>query len=66
MSDQAQRWPFRTSAPTAAEQMVCPDCNGDAVVRGCATCEGDGTVPRWLQDPNVVGEEAARSWGWKG
>lgn len=64
MSDQAQRWPFRTSAPTATEQMVCPDCLGAPGI--CDTCEGDGTVPKWLQDPNVVGEEAARSWGWKG
>jgi hypothetical protein len=47
------------------EQMPCPNCEGVAS-RWCQTCEGDGTVPKWLQDPNVVGEEAARSWGWKG
>ena len=38
--------------------MTCPDCNGN----GCSTCGGDGTVPDWLADPNVNGEEAAKSW----
>lgn len=38
--------------------MECPDCRG----KGCATCAGDGTVPDWLTDPDVVGEETARTW----
>lgn len=50
---------------TPSEQMPCPNCEGVAGL-WCLTCSGDGTVPKWLQDPNVVGEDAARSWGWKG
>lgn len=48
--------------PEASEWMRCPDCEG----QGCETCAGDGQVPTWLKDPNVVGEHAARSWGWTG
>lgn len=42
------------------EQMTCTCCSG----AGCDTCAGDGVVPVWLADPNVVGEDTARSWGW--
>jgi hypothetical protein len=48
--------------PNHGETMGCPDCSG----RGCGTCGGDGTVPAWLKNPDVTGEEAARSWGWLG
>jgi hypothetical protein len=44
---------------TASELMTCPDCAGC-----CRTCGGDRQVPAWLADPAVVGEDAARSWGW--
>ncbi|WP_154697281.1 hypothetical protein [Lentzea guizhouensis] len=45
--------------------MQCPDC---ATANGavCSTCEGDGTVPDWLANPEIQGEAAARSWGWRG
>lgn len=44
------------------EYMSCPDCAGN----GCATCGQDGQVPTWLADPDVTGEDTARSWGWNG
>ena len=42
--------------------MECPECCGD----GCEVCGGGGVVPEWLADPEITGEEAARSWGWPG
>lgn len=53
--------PFFLDAPPT-EWMDCPDCDR----RGCETCGGDGLVPTWLKDPDVVGESTARSWGWNG
>jgi hypothetical protein len=38
--------------------MTCPDCDG----KGCTTCGGDGTVPDWLTDSKIVGEQAAKTW----
>ena len=45
---------------TSEKQMTCPNCAGD----GCETCS-DGAVPAWLADPEVNGEEAAATWGWR-
>lgn len=53
----------------AAEWMRCPTCSGtgqDMLCCDCLTCAGDGVVPGWLADPDVVGEYAAREWGWSG
>lgn len=49
------------------EWIACPTCEGTGQTPGgpdCLTCAGDGVVPAWLVDPQVVGEAAARSWGW--
>ncbi|WP_281360266.1 hypothetical protein [Lentzea indica] len=41
--------------------MQCPDCS-TSTQPACSTCDGDGTVPNWLADPQVNGERAASTW----
>jgi hypothetical protein len=41
--------------------MQCPNCSATTQA-ACSTCGGDGTVPDWLADSQVNGDNAASTW----